>query len=211
MRELLDPARGSSLMLPDDDRLVGELAAPKWSIYNGSVIAVESKDDIRRRLGRSTDRADAVISSFFTSGAVPGAVPNLPVPTDPVMELLRHDPAPPGKPGTPTSPTSPAPSGTDRDPYTADVQLLRPHQPRLTNERKTHTSGSAGTVREVGDVGEQLHLQSGRRSECTRRHVQHVRRTSRPCSYYGGEVRPVYSGSGPTNADCGTRRPSATR
>jgi hypothetical protein len=92
MRELLDPARGSTLMLPDDDRLVGELAAPKWSIYNGSVLAIESKDDIRRRLGRSTDRADAVISSFFTSGAVPGVVPNLPAPTD-LMRLLRHDPA----------------------------------------------------------------------------------------------------------------------
>jgi hypothetical protein len=65
MRELTDPARGSTVMLPDDDRLIGELAAPKWTMHNGSVIAVESKDDIRSRLGRSTDRADSVISSFF--------------------------------------------------------------------------------------------------------------------------------------------------
>ena len=79
-------------MLPDDDRLIGELAAPKWTVHNGSVIVVESKDEIRKRLGRSTDRADAVISAFFTSGTVPGSGAVLPTP-DPVMALLRHDPA----------------------------------------------------------------------------------------------------------------------
>jgi hypothetical protein len=73
MRELLDPVRGSTLMLPDDDRLIGELAAPKWTVHNGSVIVVESRDEIRKRLGRSTDRADAVISAYFTSGVQPGA------------------------------------------------------------------------------------------------------------------------------------------
>jgi hypothetical protein len=57
------------------------------------VIVVESKDEIRKRLGRSTDRADAVISSFCTSSAVPGSMPRLPVPTDPVMRLLNVDPA----------------------------------------------------------------------------------------------------------------------
>jgi hypothetical protein len=92
MRELLDPARGSTLMLPDDDRLIGELAAPKWTVHNGSVIVVESKDDIRRRFGRSTDRADATISSFFTSGAVPGYVPMLATVSDP-FRLLRADPS----------------------------------------------------------------------------------------------------------------------
>ena len=35
MRELLDPARGSRATLHDDDRLIGELAAPKWTVNNG--------------------------------------------------------------------------------------------------------------------------------------------------------------------------------
>jgi hypothetical protein len=52
---------------------------------------VESKDDIRKRLGRSTDRADAVISAYFTSGAPAGTV-RPPIPADPVMALLRTDP-----------------------------------------------------------------------------------------------------------------------
>ena len=32
---------------------------------------MESKDDIRKRLGRSTDSADAVIQAFWTPDAAP--------------------------------------------------------------------------------------------------------------------------------------------
>jgi hypothetical protein len=90
MREMLDPSRGSNVMLPDDNRLLAELSTPRWTIANGSVIIVENKDELRKRLGRSTDRADAVISAFFTSGAVPRVVPNVPV--SDALSLLRHDP-----------------------------------------------------------------------------------------------------------------------
>jgi hypothetical protein len=65
MRELLDPRNGSTIALPKDDELAAELCAPRWDTLAGAVIAVESKDDIRRRLGRSTDRADAVIQAFW--------------------------------------------------------------------------------------------------------------------------------------------------
>jgi hypothetical protein len=92
MHELLDPSRASTVMLPDDDRLLAELSTPRWTIANGSVIIVESKDELRKRLGRSTDRADAVISAFFTSSTPAGSV-RLAVPADPVMSLLRHDPS----------------------------------------------------------------------------------------------------------------------
>lgn len=61
MRELLDPVSGVDIALPPDDDLTGELTTPKWKVQSGARIQVESKDDIRRRLKRSTDSADAVI------------------------------------------------------------------------------------------------------------------------------------------------------
>lgn len=66
MREMLEPGSGFDVMLPDDPKLIGDLTTPKWELKDGAGefkgrIAVEKKDDIRKRLGRSTDSADAVI------------------------------------------------------------------------------------------------------------------------------------------------------
>ena len=66
MREYLDPANRSRIALPPDDMLIGDLAAPKWRTNSRGLIQVESKDDIRKRLGRSTDHGDAVIQAFYT-------------------------------------------------------------------------------------------------------------------------------------------------
>jgi hypothetical protein len=61
LREMLDPGADAVLALPPDPKLLGELTTPKYHEAAGAKIAVESKDDIRKRLqGRSTDRADAV-------------------------------------------------------------------------------------------------------------------------------------------------------
>lgn len=65
MRELLDPTSGADLELPPDDLLIGDLTAPKWRVMSGGRIQVESKDDIRKRLGRSTDSGDAVIQAYW--------------------------------------------------------------------------------------------------------------------------------------------------
>jgi hypothetical protein len=64
MRELLDPAGGAVVALPDDDELVGDLCSPRWKMTSAGKVLVESKDDIRKRLGRSPDVADAVIMCF---------------------------------------------------------------------------------------------------------------------------------------------------
>lgn len=64
MRELLDPANGLEVALPDDDGLIGDLVAPKWKITSGGKIQVESKDDIKKRIGRSPDKGDAVVLAF---------------------------------------------------------------------------------------------------------------------------------------------------
>jgi len=64
LRELLDPDNGEWVALPPDDLLTGDLTAPHWRIQSGGKIAVESKDDIRKRIGRSTDDGDAVMMAF---------------------------------------------------------------------------------------------------------------------------------------------------
>jgi hypothetical protein len=66
MRELLDPAYDSEVALPPCDILTGDLTAPKRGKDTSSgKITVESKKDIRKRLGRSTDDGDAVVMAFF--------------------------------------------------------------------------------------------------------------------------------------------------
>ena len=59
-REALDPVQGDGVALPPDRRLAAQLAAPTWRL-RGNAIVIESKDEIRKRLGTSTDDADAVI------------------------------------------------------------------------------------------------------------------------------------------------------
>jgi hypothetical protein len=65
-REALDPAQegGSPIALPDDPKLVADLTAATFEVVaNG--IKVESKEDVCDRLGRSTDRGDAVIMAWW--------------------------------------------------------------------------------------------------------------------------------------------------
>lgn len=67
MREMLDPANGFGIALPQDDELTGELVSPTWKVTSTGRIRVESKDDLRKanRLGRSPDKADAVVMAFW--------------------------------------------------------------------------------------------------------------------------------------------------
>lgn len=67
MRELLDPSRGSTVCLPDDELLKADLTAPKWKVLSGGTIQIEDKKEIRKRLGRSTDSGDAVVMAFWVS------------------------------------------------------------------------------------------------------------------------------------------------
>jgi len=60
MRELLDPANEDKLALPPDRELRADLCAARWKMSTRG-IQIESKDDIRKRLGRSPDRADAIV------------------------------------------------------------------------------------------------------------------------------------------------------
>lgn len=73
MRERLDPAQHSDVCLPPDDELIGDLTAPRWTVTSGGKIQIEAKDDITKRIGRSTDVGDAVIHSFVANPYTAGA------------------------------------------------------------------------------------------------------------------------------------------
>lgn len=70
MREMLDPQYGELWALPPDDRLTGDLTAPKWFEAGKGRIKVESKKDIVKRLKRSTDAADAVIHTLYDEAEI---------------------------------------------------------------------------------------------------------------------------------------------
>ena len=67
-REALDPKSGHDIALPPGARLAAELTAPRWKLTRRKIL-IESKDDIRARLGRSTDDADAVIMAWAARDA----------------------------------------------------------------------------------------------------------------------------------------------
>lgn len=69
LREALDPVKGDDLALPDDPELMADLVAPRWKL-SVSGIQIESKDEIKKRLGRSPDCGDAVVLALYgTFGA----------------------------------------------------------------------------------------------------------------------------------------------
>lgn len=68
LRELLDPSAGSNIAIPDDEGLMEELIAPNYGFNAGGTLKVESKEEIKRRIGRSTDAADSLVHAFWVSG-----------------------------------------------------------------------------------------------------------------------------------------------
>lgn len=64
-REALDPEQpgGSTIMLPPDPALVADLTAPTYEVKSAK-ICVESKEEVCKRLGRSTDHGDAVVMAW---------------------------------------------------------------------------------------------------------------------------------------------------
>lgn len=71
LREALDPFQdgGSLIALPPDPRLAADLAAPTWKSTTRG-IQIESKEEVKTRLGRSTDRGDAVVMAFHEGGCL---------------------------------------------------------------------------------------------------------------------------------------------
>ncbi len=66
-REALDPEHGENLALPPDPELLADLCAPRYSVQTNG-IKIESKDEIKERLGRSPDCGDAIVMAKSGSG-----------------------------------------------------------------------------------------------------------------------------------------------
>jgi len=64
LREALDPDFGSQIALPDDAELLSDLCAPRWK-PTGSGIQIEPKDEIKKRIGRSPDKGDAIALAWL--------------------------------------------------------------------------------------------------------------------------------------------------
>lgn len=76
MREALDPdlrdARGFDIALPPDEELLKELCSPRYRKVTGTPprVLIEEKEEVRKRLGRSIDRADAVVEAWWEASGV---------------------------------------------------------------------------------------------------------------------------------------------
>ena len=64
LREALDPKSGLDIALPPDEELVEDLSAPTWKRTTSGIL-IEDKDTIRKRIGRSPGRGDAVAISYL--------------------------------------------------------------------------------------------------------------------------------------------------
>lgn len=69
-REELDPTQqgGSVIALPPDNELKADLAAPTYEVSARGIL-IESKDDLRKRLGRSPGKGDAVVMCLSEGNA----------------------------------------------------------------------------------------------------------------------------------------------
>lgn len=64
VRDWLDPDKGSNAMLPPGGSLCEEASEIKWSFLSNGKIIIEPKEDIKERLGHSTDEFDALANTF---------------------------------------------------------------------------------------------------------------------------------------------------
>jgi hypothetical protein len=71
LREELNPETGSNLALPPSRELLADLCAPHFEI-RGTVIYVEKKEDIQKRIHRSPDVGDALVYAFAARPLVVG-------------------------------------------------------------------------------------------------------------------------------------------
>ena len=57
--------RAATELFPEDDHLADELCSIRWKVSSAGQIQIEPKSDLRSRLGRSPDRADAVAMAVW--------------------------------------------------------------------------------------------------------------------------------------------------
>jgi len=75
LREALDPVHGDDLALPLGNEVIADLCAARYSL-TAAGIQIESKDEIKKRIGRSPDVGEAILLSNYRSdtGVIVGSV-----------------------------------------------------------------------------------------------------------------------------------------
>lgn len=66
---MLDPRTGSETFLPDDEGLIEDLASIRYKLTSSGKVQREPKDALRKRLGRSPDKGDAVVMGLAADSA----------------------------------------------------------------------------------------------------------------------------------------------
>lgn len=65
VRDWLNPKNDTGAMLPPDQQLLEEATEIRWSFRSDGKIIIEPKEDIKKRLGRSPDKFDALANTFY--------------------------------------------------------------------------------------------------------------------------------------------------
>jgi hypothetical protein len=65
VRDWLNPKNETGAMLPPDSQLAEEATEIRWSFRSDGKIIIEPKEDIKKRLGRSPDKFDALANTFY--------------------------------------------------------------------------------------------------------------------------------------------------
>ncbi len=74
LRDWLNPANETGAMLPPDDELAAQIIEPKYFFNSTGKIQIEPKDEIKKRLGCSPDKADSLALSFWPVWPSPSVV-----------------------------------------------------------------------------------------------------------------------------------------
>lgn len=72
-REYVEKGKLDLSEAEDSDTLLAQLPAPKWELNIKGKIKIEEKDEVKKRMGRSPDNADALLLAFYDrwGGVVP--------------------------------------------------------------------------------------------------------------------------------------------
>lgn len=65
IRDWLNPQNQTKAALPPDKELTQELMQTKWEFMSNGKIKIEPKDEIKKRIKRSPDKADALANTFY--------------------------------------------------------------------------------------------------------------------------------------------------
>ena len=67
MRDALDPESGNDICLPPGTEIVADLCSARYKLTTSGVL-IESKDEIKKRIGRSPDKGESIMLANLVAG-----------------------------------------------------------------------------------------------------------------------------------------------